>query len=285
MHQHQTSLTSPSDKDNLPEQTISRGIQLTDEETKYAIENLYNTSIVTKFPKVDRLYADSIYNNQIYALMSFVPSKGATPDSHGCFGFSKIRGTFTTKEEANQRAEDIIRYTDSYHSIFCLYVGRPFPICSNTDKYTKETKDIDIRKKATEVISEDINKKRQEEKKEVDDIKEREQKLLDESKDDYVQDGLDKYTQLQVKKANLVYTYLQTQKKLREMQVHIKKSYKEIYDMNIDNPTYIDLYKEKYMAARRAVNLPETYSENEDTSSAWMKYLMEDAILDFDVQN
>ena len=60
---------------------------------------------------------------------------------------------------------------------------------------------IDIRKKASDVISEDVKNKRQEEKKEIEQVKDREKKLLEESKEDYVQDPYEQYTVLKVKKA------------------------------------------------------------------------------------
>ena len=94
--------------------------------------------------------------------MSFVPSSGAKPDKDQIYGMMKVRGVYATEEEANERADFIIRNVDSYHEIFHCHVGRPFPITINDD-YASSVKSIDIRKKTTELISEDIlNKKRQE---------------------------------------------------------------------------------------------------------------------------
>lgn len=272
-----TSLTAPWDKSNEVVEQAPRGTVLSEKEVQAAKDDLHDTNFVNKFPKVDRLYADPIYNNQVYSLHSFVPSKGATPDDHGVYGFIKFRGSFQTIDEANDRAEFIIRNVDSYHSIQTGYIGRPFPVCVDTKKFVKETHEVDIRKKAIETISEDIKQKRLEEKKEIEDIKEREQKLLETTGEDYEPEPLEKYTTLHVKKANLVYTYIKTQEKLQEMRTHIINAYNEIREMDAQTDEYRNHYYEKYKSARKAAGLPE-----EELADNFMKYMCEDAKLDFE---
>ncbi len=272
-----TSLTAPWDKNQSNVQQDSKYATFTDEELVSAKAQLHRTEYIQKFPKVERMYADPLHNNQVYSLHSFVPAKGAKPDSEGVFGFMKFRGTFATVEEANERAEFLIRNVDSYHSIQTGYVGRPFPVCVDTDKFVKEKHQVDISKKAIDTISEDIKQKRLEEKKEMEDIKEREKKLLEETQEDYVQEPLEKYTTLQVKKANLVFTYVQTQKKLREMQPLIQKAYQEIREMDAEDEMYRQQYYTQYKNARKQAGLPE-----EELQDNFMKYLCEDAELDFE---
>lgn len=274
-----TSLTAPWDRE-LGAKIVSHP-PLTSEEARVAVEQNLVSNLTQTFPKVDRAYADPTYNNQLYCLHSFVPSKNAKPDEHGVFGFMKCRGCFSSTEEANQRAEFIIQNFDSYHEIHTGYVGRPFPIAMDTKQYVQETKEIDIRKRAMETISEDVRAKRDSERKEIEDIKEREKKLLDQSeqvkKGTYVEDPLDKYTTLHVKKANLIFTYIQSREKMNEMQKIIRAAYKEIREMDKEDASLSSQYFEKYMAARRAANIPDEASEEN-----WMKYLCEDAKLDFD---
>lgn len=273
-----TSLTAPWDRDpnNAPVQA-SRGVVLTEEQVQHAVSENSDTGIVDKFPKVDRLYADPIYNNQMYCLHSFVPSKGAKPDDHGVFGFMKCRGSCHTMTEANQRAEDIIRNIDSYHQIQTCYSGRPFPVCADTKKFVQETHEVDIRKKAVETISEDIKQKRREEKQEIDDIKEREQNLLNTTGENYEQEPMEIYITLRVKKANLVFTYKETQKKIVEMRESIKKAHAEITQMESEDTIYREQYREKYMNARKNAHIPETSEDN------FMNYMGEDIELDFEL--
>lgn len=243
-----------------------------------SVAELVDRSFVEKFNRVDKFYSDPVYNNQVYSLASFVPSKGATPDKEGVYGFLKVRGSFATPKEANDRAEYIIKEIDAYHNIHTIYTGKPFPLCVDTKKYVTDSFEVDIKKKATETISENIRQKRVDEKKEMDNMKEREQALLNESKDDYQPDPLETYTTLRVKKANLVWTYIKTQEKLAEMRTSIRKTYREIKEMDDADEAFKAQYYDKYMEARRQVNLP-----TEQTEDNFLKYLVEDAELDFEL--
>jgi hypothetical protein len=251
---------------------------LTREELKSAYAENYDRSFTSKFPKVDRFYADPS-NGQTYGLHSFVPSKGATPDEKGIFGFMKCRGCFITLNEANERAEWLIRNADSYNSIQTCYVGRPFPICADTKKYVQETNEVDIKKDAVRTISQDIKDKKDKEKREIEDIKEREQRLLDEQKEDYVEDPIESYTTLRVKKANLLWTYNTTLSKLKDMQKIIRKTHREIKEMDSRDTAYSRQFFEKYMTARRQAGLP----EEDENSDNFIRYMAEDGELDFDI--
>jgi hypothetical protein len=274
-----SSLTAPWDREGSEQVASSQSIVLNEEEVQAALSELVDSSITSTFPKVDKMYADPLYNNQTYCLHSFIPSKGATPDAKGVFGFMKCRGAFFNAQEANQRAEWIIRNIDSYHEIQTGYCGRPFPVCADTKKFVAETHEVDIRKQMVETVSEDIKEKRAAEKREIEEMKEREKRLLEETKEDYKEDPLDTYTTLQVKKANLVWTYVQTREKMEGMKKSIQKAYAEIREMEAlpDGQLYKDSYYDKYMAARRSAHIPDDASLDN-----FMKYLMEDADLDFD---
>jgi hypothetical protein len=280
-----TSLTAPWDLDKTQAQTVSKGTQLTEDEVKSALSSNLITDITDKspkqFPRVDKMYADPIYNNQTYCLHSFVPSKGATPDEKGVFGFMKCRGSFHSIREANERAEFIIRNVDSYHDIQTGYSGRPFPVCADTKKFVKETHEVDIRKEAVKTISEDILQKKREEKQQIEEIKEREENMLRDSdlaqKDEYKEEPMEKYITLNVKKANLVYTYMETRKKLLDMQDKIRGAYKEIGDMDKSYPSLSKDYFNRYKEARKSAHIPD-----DKMSESWMKFLCEDADLDFE---
>ena len=186
----ENSLTSPSDRDLDNKWRPDQGKPvLTNEETEQAMKVLNNTDFIKKFPSVDRTYADPAIPMQNIALISFTPAKGATPNESGVFGFAKIRGTYATEVEAEQRAEFLIRNVDSYHQLYHLYVGRPFPITFSS-KYSAEMTEIDIRKETTKSISENIKEEKNKEQKTIKEIKEREQALLEESQKAKKDDGL-----------------------------------------------------------------------------------------------
>ena len=264
----QTALTAPSDKDSSVEYKPDRSCpSLSNEETNEAMNDLHQTDYVKKYPQAERAFADPSISGQTYQLVSFVPSKGATPDKDGIYGMIKCRGAYPSEEEANDRAEFLIRNVDSYHKIFTAWVGKPFP-ATNSSTYSADTNAVDIKKKATEVISQDIREKKREEQKEIEEIKERERKLVEESQQEE-RDPFEFYIECRVKKAQLTWTYLETLKKMDEMKESILKVRQQIKDADTEHPDYINQYREKYMEARKEAGIP-------DTDASFIQYLGED---------
>ena len=268
----ENSLTSPEDRDRInkwrPEQNAP---DLTSEQTDSAFAELNNTSFTDKFPRVDRTYADPLIPMQYIGLVSFVPAKGAIPNENGVFGFAKLRGNYSNEIDANQRAEYLIKNVDSYHQIYHTYVGRPFPITSSS-KYSAETSEVEIRKEMTTDISTGIKEKKMEEQATIRDMKEREEKLLEEARIGEV-DPYDEYITLRVKKAQLSFTYLEHLKKLKEIKGIIIKTRKQVHEMDEKYPEYQNTYYEKYMQARKDAGLKET---KEQADSNFIKFLVED---------
>ena len=237
---------------------------------------LNNTDFTDKFPMVDRTYADPTLPMQIVGLISFTPAKGATPNENGVFGFAKLRGNFASEIEATQRAEFLIRNVDSYHQVYHTYVGRPFPITTSS-KYSAETDEIDIRKETTKSVSHNIKEKRSTDDQQIKEIKQREEKLLAESKREEI-DTYDDYITQRVKLAQLSFTYLEHQKKMAEVKDIIIKTRGVVEELDKEFPDYKDSYYEKYMQARRDAGLKET---KEYADSNFIKFLVEDADLGF----
>ena len=152
----------PTNPEFTPYQIDRTADPLTPQQTKEAVNDLYNKNVLANYPKLQRHYADNTYKDQIYCLHSFVPSKTAVPDKDGVYGMIKFRGTFPTVDEADDRAANLIKNEDSFHTIYAGYVGKPFPLLVSS-KYSKDIKEIDIRKKAVETISEDMKSKREQE--------------------------------------------------------------------------------------------------------------------------
>lgn len=277
----ENSLTAPADRDRKNRWRPEQGLPvLTEPEVKEAMKEQNNTSFVEKFPRVDRTYADPPLPMQAIGLISFTPAKGAKPNQNGVYGFAKLRGNYATSIEADQRAEFLIRNVDSYHQIYHAYVGRPFPF-SIDSKYCSETTEIDIRKETTQAVSEDVKAKKRKEKKEAQDIQDREKALLDEGRKNAAleeEDPYERYITLRVKKAQLTWTYLEHQKKLNEVRNIIIRTREEVSQMDAKNPEYKDQYFEKYMEARRNAGLKDSERDQDN----FIKYMVEDVVLDFD---
>jgi hypothetical protein len=258
----QTSLTAPNDRSSNTFR-IAEKVDLTPEETRNATQDLVSKDIIRTYPSSERTFADPTIAGQKLCLVSFVPSVDAVPDKDGVYGMIKVRGSYDTEEEADDRAELLIRTVDSYHKIFTAFVGKPFP-ATTSSKWSADTNEIDIKKKVTEVISKDIKRQRMEEKKEIDDIKEREKKLMEDVEKDF--DPYERYIELRVKKAQLVWTYLETQKKMDEMKESIIKTREEIAELDEEEPSFFSTYREKYMSARRDAGL-------KDDDASFLSYL------------
>ena len=225
------------------------------------------------YVKVDRRYCDPPLTNQKIVLVSFTPSKTAKPDADNIYGMMKVRGVFATEQEANEYSEKLIREVDSLHEIYHAWVGRPFPVTTATG-YEKELKSIDIRKKTVDMISEDILSRRRADEKELHEIQDKEKRLLEESKkaqNDEPLDPFDGYITEQVKRAQLIWTYKETQKKTLQIKDILKTSNKTIEELEEKNPDYLGRYREKYMKARRDAGI-------KDDDDSFIKYLGIDRI-------
>lgn len=249
------SLISPSDRRNLKE-VNEITLEQMNEIKKIKLKDI-------TFLQEDRYYADPNQMNQLLSLVSFVPSKGAKPDEDGIYGMMKVRGVYATEEEANERAEFLIRNVDSYHEIYHAYVGRPFPI-TTSDKYAADIKKIDIRKKTTDIISEDILEKKREERQEMMTMKDREKMLLEESKKaqrNEPKDIFEEYITENVKRAQLVWTYHETLKKMKQMQESFENATNRIKEIDNLHPDYVDKYMES-LIIRAIVVLHHSHSKD-----------------------
>jgi len=157
----QSSLTSPADKVVTEYKPKSKPV-LNDEDCERAYKECFVSSLTDI--AYERKYADPKIPGQTYSLHSFIPS------------MLKIRGTFGTIEETNERAEELIRNHDSYHKIYHGYVGKPMPITIKSD-FSAEVEEVDINQQISKIVREDVKEKRSKEKKEVQEIRERERNL------------------------------------------------------------------------------------------------------------
>jgi hypothetical protein len=271
----ENSLTTPSDRNPSRTYQPNQGHPaLSEQEVVEAMKNLNNNSFTKNFLSVERRYADPVDHMQKIGLISFVPAKGATPNDKGIYGFAKLRGNYSTENEANEKAEFIIRNVDSYHQIYHAYVGRPFPMTTSRD-YSGERKEIDIRKSMVDSVSASIRGKKDEEKKQIEEIQAREKELLEDTNKDEEKPS-DRYTTLRVKKAQITWTYLETQKKLEEMKNIIIKSRIEIEELEKQDESYSTNYFQKYCDARKSSGL-----DNSNIKDSFMKFMVEDVDLGF----
>jgi len=274
--ERENTLTAPSDRDQKDKFRLDQGAPpLTELEVTEALKALNNKSFIQNFPKVERRYLDPPVDSQKIVLLSFTPAKGATPNEQGFYGFAKVRGSYSTEIEADERAEFLIRTTDSYHQIYHVPVGRPFPLTVLSD-FSKEISRVELKRQTADAIGEDVKKKRQDEQREIQEIKDREKNLLEDVKQRPEDNPDDHYTTLRVKMAQLKWTYIETEKKLKQMSGLIAMARRDIEEMDSKDPSYKEKYYNKYMEARKQSGLTATKVE---TDTSFMKFLLEDVTI------
>lgn len=239
---------------SLPTSDPSR-VPLSDSETSNAMNTLIHKDYIKlDFPKKTKFRVDPHIPGQTFGLISFIPSKNATPDKQGCFGVLKVRGTFPTLNEAERWAENLVRNYDSYAEIDITHVGRDFPLMADTSIYCETTREIDVRKKIEETVKEHLKSKKEEEKREIDEIQERQDRLLNEHKEQTEQTiDIEWYTQLRVKKANAQHMLDECNKRMQECNEVIQKTQQQIDDIDEKHPDFKDEFLSKYKNALQAI--------------------------------
>jgi hypothetical protein len=230
---------------------------LTDEQTSCAKSQLINKNFVSlDYPRTLKFRVDPRIPSQSIGLVSFIPSKGASPDPEGCFGVLKLRGNFPTVEEADNWSENLIRNYDSFGVIDMVHIGRDFPIMVDNEIYTSTTREIDVRKKVDDVTKSHLKAKQEEERKEMKEIQERQQKLLNPSNNEEKEqslDDLDYYIQLKVKKANADMVIDEANKKKEEARTVSENTATELSELDQKFPDYQNEYMQRYQNALASV--------------------------------
>lgn len=265
-------------KDNGRNRPPVKVTPLTEEELASAWEELVITEFLEKWPRTERYWSDPSYKDQVYCMSSFVPAPGATPDKDGVYGMMKIRGVFSNEGEMRDRCRELIEKVDSDHKYFQAYVGRPFPCTLNDKKFCAETETIDIKSKAVEAVGSLSAKVHKTETEEQNEVKQRTEDVLarnEEEKKGNI-DPLDRYTELRVKRANIVFNMVEHKSSLANALWQLKDCLKTIDEMDAKDPKLAEQYLAKYKEACGEAGI----RENENTL---IKYLTGE--LPFDVDN
>ena len=231
---------------------------LTDAELKAAKDSgMINKEFYKlQFPKTTKFHVDPTIPQQMFSLVSFIPSQGAQPDSQGYYGLIKVRGCFATAADAENYAEMLLRKYDSFAEIQVGLVGRHLPLMADATNYTSETKEIDIRKTIEDTVKAEMRKKRDEENKEKEEIIERQKQLMDPEHTEEKErtfDDLEWYTTLQVKRAQNAEIIDKSNAAILRAKEVIEKTEKEIIKLDDTNPEYREQFLAKYENAIKSV--------------------------------
>ena len=230
---------------------------LTAEQLKVAKADLVKKDFIKlDYPKKMKFGIDPQIPTQRFALFSFIPSKGASPDHQGCYGALKLRGNFTSEMEADKWCDKLIRDHDSYSDIDMTYVGMYVPLMNNNELYTRTTREIDIKKTVDDTVKSAANEKRLKEEQDLKELHERQNKLLNTSTEEQKEKSytdLEYYIELRVKKASALATVDDCQKREKEAKAVADATDPEIQKLDEQFPEYKEQYLEKYKNALQAV--------------------------------
>ena len=218
----------------------------------------------------DRKYrTDPELMGQQIALMSFIPSKGAIPDSDGSFGVLKIRGNFASASEAEKWCDMLIRDYDSYSVNELVFVGKEHPLFINRNIYKSPHAEEDLKDIITKTVKaylKDLEDRRKQEEK---DMVERQSKLRINEDRETDKATVEYYTVLNVKKAYNKHQLVESEVTLEKCKLVIEEVEKEILDMDKEFPDFRQEYLQHYINACKQAGNPE---ENDSL----IKYLVDE---------
>lgn len=222
--------------------------KLTLEQTDCAFKEL-----VGKFPKVERLPVDPPLAGQNTALFSF---KLLPKPVNGVYGFLKFRGAFANQDEWEKHAKYIIRNIDSKHHIWPFQYGRWMPITTN-EEFAQETLSVAQQDDLNEIYNQRETAEQKQQKQLVQDIKARENKLLEESKRKTVDiNSLDYYAQQVMKTQQLESWLEQMRQRKRDMLKALRAGKEKIDRLDKDFPLFKGQVDEKIAGIKEQIGLP-----------------------------
>jgi len=208
------------------------------------------------FPRTRKFRKDPEISGQTFGIISFMPAPYALPDHQGCFGTIKLRGNFATVGEAESYGEYLVRNHDNYADYDLIRVGLEVPLMIDNSMYTSETREVDIRAKTDEITKAYNSKRKQEERKQREEVEERHRKLVNkDTEEDEMEaaNDLEFYTTLRTKKAHCLWTIDEAKKKMKEAEETAEKMTKQIAEMDLKFPTYHKDYIMQYEKGLKAV--------------------------------
>ncbi len=240
--------------------------QNNEEKVDIEVEEEVNNSTFIR----DRKYrTDPELMGQQIGLLSFIPSKGAVPDSNGSFGVLKLRGNFASASEAERWCEMLIRDYDSYSVNEIVFVGKEHPLFVNRNIYKSEHLDEDLKDIITKIVKtylKDIEDRRKQEEK---DMVERQARLRINEDKETDKSTLEYYTVLNVKKAYNKHQLSESEVTMEKCKLVIEETEREIMDMDKEFPDFRKEYLQQYIDACKKAG-------NADDKDNLIKYLVDE---------
>jgi len=248
---------------------------LTQQEVEYAKKEL----VFPPYPVFNTRFSDGFIkkNDPSYALFSFIPRvntnlllfyKEIAPllspeqqkklddlvnDQKYIHGVGKIRGAYVTVKEAEKASEKIIKNIDSTNSVFICKIGEPFPLVVRG--FAEEVKKIDINNVVEKTMVENIKQKQARDKREIEEIRKREQQLNQPVEMSPHISDLDNYITIRVRLAHTRYELDKIEQKNIELSAREKDCVSQLLELDSSDPSFEKEYMDRFNAGRESVGL------------------------------
>ena len=227
------------------------------------------------YPKVVRSQIDEPINNQTVGCVSYMLFDEPKELRNGSkvYGFLKLRGNWSTQEQAEAQASKIIREMDSKNKIRLAPIGHWLPI-TEEDAFCKEQ--VDVKTKEDEIALRDkaVREKIAKQKKIMREIREREEELK--SGDIYDDPtSLTYYSMRRVTEMKLVESRDKIKEQLNSIQGTLNKVRQELKQLELKSPEYKDQWIDRYNEERKKGGLPD-FIPAEDLFDEYEKVTLEE---------
>jgi len=219
---------------------------------------------IFEYPRVVRSMADPPIDGQTYCLLSqqILKEPQQMKDGNVAYGFQKVRGFARNLEEAERLARKIVRETDSRFPIGIKEVGAWIPI-ANVDISSVSKKVENVEMNENEKIDRMKAEKKEDEKRIMRELKDREEQLKNEGDIYDDPESLKYYSMRRVTEIRLYEHRDSILKKLREVEKTIGVVQQETKHLETKYPDYINQWLDCYNEERKVSGLPD-YVPNED---------------------
>ncbi len=246
----------------------NRDTGLSEEDLTTAVTALVKHDKVLDFPRRETTALnDPPLPQQSHCLHTFIPAKGAQPDTNGFYGFMKCRGTFPSERLAQEQSVRLIKDVDSYHCVRMSQVGHSFPLIADDKEASANVDKIEMGadkntqgQLAVSALKLDLEEHQKQTESEKRAILDRQQDLLKNQLTENTEeksDPLHDYCMMQARKTQLEHTYLRTKEQLDGMKANILKARAEIAVCDLGRPEFRMQFMDRIMTARKEVGLDE----------------------------
>lgn len=212
---------------------------------------------IVYYPKVVRSQEDECIESQTRGLVSFMLLKEPRQTKDGLvYGFFKLRGNWSSEEQATAKASKIVRDVDSKYPIRVAHVGHWLPI-TNDEGFVKRNVNVNVEEKEDDAKKVAMKEEEERQKRIMRELKEREEEIKNAADYNDDKEHINYYTMKMVTWLRLHETIEQHRKKLQDLEGKLVETRKILHDLDSKHPEYNEAWIDTYNIERRKGGIPD----------------------------